>query len=563
MPPRDETISSAMADPVVSSAPPPARSGSSSRPRSSSNKKPEAKERRSKSSSKQRGRDEERPRDDDNDDARAKELREKEKKKERKSKRKGGAKKKDKSKPSSQEQATPSPGHNNTKSTFNKSPPPSAPKEEGVTVSRFLERQRSMQDQASKRKNASLRQQMLHQQQQAAAIGSLQSEGEVMHHFDDEYSEERGAVVPRNNDANRAPPKVVDAVPADHPSSSIVQKYRTCSLCQRTLHRSQFSERDRYSVNLSIAPGATCRTCSMTVCAVKLKNMPGTEQLLLDYAQRGMQQGMLTQGGAVHNNNGAKISGLLEGSPGSSMNSSALVVRRRSSVGDGIVGKELTLYDAAGKGNDQTVSNQLAIPHDVNTAFSGRRYGQGDEERSSSVADCRYIDTMLRMPCYLNLNAFGLFTTSAEISVSLAALEAVRTYGTLKDGCFVPHDCEGMPVSEGGNDGKHPKGGEDGEDGEDEERVNPKSVVCLVLNEGPIPRTAILASQHYGWTTLAIDPSLSEDWDGYHGENPIHVPFLAVAGCYSLLEGKLMFASKDPNQRPHRNKNKKRHWRIM
>ena len=56
---------------------------------------------------------------------------------------------------------------------------------------------------------------------------------------------------------------------------------------------------------------------------------------------------------------------------------------------------------------------------------------------------------------------------AAEVSVSLAALEAVRTYGTLKNGCFVPHDCEGRPVLEGDNNGKQPKGGEDGEDEDD------------------------------------------------------------------------------------------------
>jgi hypothetical protein len=56
----------------------------------------------------------------------------------------------------------------------------------------------------------------------------------------------------------------VDTVPSDHPSSTIIQTHRTCTLCHRTLSRSQFSERDRYLVHLSLGPGAVCRTCSMT-----------------------------------------------------------------------------------------------------------------------------------------------------------------------------------------------------------------------------------------------------------------------------------------------------------
>lgn len=57
---------------------------------------------------------------------------------------------------------------------------------------------------------------------------------------------------------------MMDVVPSDHPSSSIIQTHRTCTICHRTLRRSQFSERDRGLVHLSLGPGAVCRTCSMT-----------------------------------------------------------------------------------------------------------------------------------------------------------------------------------------------------------------------------------------------------------------------------------------------------------
>ena len=79
---------------------------------------------------------------------------------------------------------------------------------------------------------------------------------------------------------------------------------------------------------------------------------------------------------------------------------------------------------------------------DVNSVFHGapyehRRGGYGgipDVDRPPNVADCKYVDLMLSMPSYLNLSAFGVFGSSRDTSVSVAALEAVRLYGTVPGG---------------------------------------------------------------------------------------------------------------------------------
>jgi len=62
-------------------------------------------------------------------------------------------------------------------------------------------------------------------------------------------------------------------------------------------------------------------------------------------------------------------------------------------------------------------------------------------------------------------------------------------------------------------------------------------VVCLVLGEGPTPRTAILASQHYGWTTYAIDPSLSDQWIGRQGDVPCYFGFAGTMGDFLKEDG--------------------------
>jgi len=267
----------------------------------------------------------------------------------------------------------------------------------------------------------------------------------------------------------------------------------------------------------------------MTVCAVRLKSMPGTERLLLEYAQRGLARGLLAVEGGDGNGSG-NIAGYLESDGGGGGENNAMIVRHDTIIGSsasGITGGELTIFGApsnGGGGNNvnygATVNNNINGSNimgmnNVNAPFSGHPYSHSDADRPTHVADCKYIDALLQMPCYLNLNAFGLFTSSRDVSVSLAALEAVRVYGTLGEGYFIPHDCDGMPVIKGDE-----RGGKKSKRNNNGPRVNPASTALLVLNEGPTPRTAILASQHYGWQTFAIDPSLSEEWDGYHNDIP-------------------------------------------
>ena len=66
---------------------------------------------------------------------------------------------------------------------------------------------------------------------------------------------------------------------------------------------------------------------------------------------------------------------------------------------------------------------------------------------------------------------------------------------------------------------------------------DPRSVVCLVLREGPTPRTAILASQHYGWTTYAIDPSLSDQWIGRQEDVTGYFGFAGTLGDFVKEDG--------------------------
>ena len=434
-------------------------------------------------------------------------------------------------------------------------PPRTLPhtKEGGVTVAKFRTQQQNLQDEAATYKNKnSLSQQRRMIGMQNNGGGSSQDDEQPYYNDsdsdDDSERRNRGAIVAaahinaNNQRQQNTEGQIVDTIPADHPSSSIIQTHRTCTLCQRTLPRSQFSERDRYTINVSLAPGLTCRTCSMTVAAVKLKGMPSTEALLFEYAQRGVQQGLLAleQSGGVSGH----ISGYLESSEVRNVNynnnqnenidDSALVVRQStgaesctmpSSIG---IGQQLALYgrqpspvdsmasshnlnmNTNGPNNNSNNNNLMGMGNkDVNSSFSGKAYGHTDSDRSPNIANCKYIDALLQLPSYLNLNAFGLFMNCQDVSVSMAALEAVRLYGTLDEGCFVPHDCDGVPISN-----------EKEKTDNEANKVNPKSVVCIVLGEGSTPRTAILASQHYGWTTIAIDPKLSEDWDGYHDDIP-------------------------------------------
>lgn len=179
------------------------------------------------------------------------------------------------------------------------------------------------------------------------------------------------------------------------------------------------------------------------------------------------------------------------------------------------LGNQLVPFQHGPNDSAGTLQNPFMAPPmgvDVNAPFSGIL---PEEERPTHIADCKYIDAVLSMPCYPKLNSMELFSSSKDVSVSMAALDAIKLYGTMDAEYFVAHDgngekvvprimrkkmaasCKDLPTS-----------------------VNPKSIVCLVIGEGSQPRTAVLASLHYGWTTLSIDPTLDEDWDGYQDDVP-------------------------------------------
>ena len=377
---------------------------------------------------------------------------------------------------------------------------------EGVTVAEFRHQQQQKQDRASSRQGKARRHPPNHMQQQRL----LQGENDV----GSSYTESTPESI-----AKQQQQQVVDTIAADHPSSNIIQTLRACTLCHRTLPRAQFSERDRYTIHESLATGAVCRTCSMTISAVRLKGIPNTEQLLMAYAERGEQMASMIAGGA--------FAGYLDnGSLSSHQNPNgeeAMVLRQNSnSESIEMMYKGHPVGSVASPSSNRTISSTMGMPSqtlpDVNSAFSGQQYGGGEEDRPANVADCKYIDALLRMPSYLNLNAYGIFQSSEEVSISMATLEAVRLYGTLDETFFVPHDTEGLPSKSRKANLRSMLPTE--QDDVENEAVNPKSIVCLVLGEGRTPRTAVLCSVHYGWTSYSIDPSLSDGWDGYHEDIP-------------------------------------------
>ena len=379
------------------------------------------------------------------------------------------------------------------------------PAGEGVTVAEFRHHQQQKQDIASSRQGKARRHPPNHMQQQRL----LQGDNDGGSSYTESLQESM---------ANQQQQQVVDTIPADHPSSNIIQTLRACTLCHRTLPRAQFSERDRYTIHESLATGAVCRTCSMTISAVRLKGIPNTEQLLMAYAERGEQMASMIAGGAVA---GFLDNGSL--SPHQNPNGGqAMVLRQHSNSDSVLMYKGSPVASVASPSSNRTVSSTMGIPTqtlpDVNSAFSGQQYGGGEEDRPANVADCKYIDALLRMPSYLNLNAYGIFQSSEEVSISMATLESVRLYGTLDETFFVPHDTEGLPSKSRMANLRSmlPTEQVDVEN----EAVNPKSIVCLVLGEGRTPRTAVLCSVHYGWTSYSIDPSLSDGWDGYHEDIP-------------------------------------------
>lgn len=272
----------------------------------------------------------------------------------------------------------------------------------------------------------------------------------------------------------------------------------------------------------------------MTLCAARLSPNPtNMQQLLLQYAMRSHEMGSeillaALQSAATSGEEGVENNERVKRMMGvNGMNESemSMILRERSINSSSYFTNELELRN----GSSNSILN------------NGHFLNEEGNRRPSSVADCKYIDTLLSMPCYLNINALGVFGSSAEVSGSLAALEAVRLYGTVGGGgdeggegdeeggdggyhrYFVPHDCDGRPVLSG--EDSRSKSGNSCGSGFGNNIIDPRSIVCLVLGEGRTPRTAILASQHYCWTTIAIDPTLSEEWDGYHDDAPNFVGY--------------------------------------
>ena len=85
-----------------------------------------------------------------------------------------------------------------------------------------------------------------------------------------------------------------------------------------------------------------------------------------------------------------------------------------------------------------------------------------------------------------------LFNTVEDITITLASLQAASTYGTFK-------------TSASGNGGGI---------GLESERKESSSVLCLVMGEGHIPRTSVLAAVENGWSVVAIESELGNKWQG-------------------------------------------------
>ena len=244
----------------------------------------------------------------------------------------------------------------------------------------------------------------------------------------------------------------------------------------------------------------------LSVAATKLKMMPNHGQLLNEYANRGeylMNNGQLPALGYTPADRAAA-----EG---------ALVLHDGSnSAPANATGNELVPFEPGTNANN--TGNPFMVPSpslptmsvDVNAPFSGIL---PEEERPTHIADCKYIDAVLSMPCYPKLNSMELFASSKDVSVSMAALDAVKVYGTMDAEYFVAHDGDGKKVIPRSMKKKNASGN-------GSPAINPKSIMCLVIGEGSLPRTAVLAALHYGWTTLSIDPTLDEDWDGYQDDVP-------------------------------------------
>ena len=239
--------------------------------------------------------------------------------------------------------------------------------------------------------------------------------------------------------------------------------------------------------------------------------MPSHAQLLNEYSNRGeylMNHGQLSAIGYAPVD-GAAADG-------------AMVLRDRNS-GDGInmPGNELVPFQPGNNDSETQINPFMSPPAsltmgvDVNAPFSGIL---PEEERPTHIADCKYIDAVLSMPSYPKLNSMELFSSSKDVSVSMAALDAVKLYGTMDAGYFMAHDANGNKVIPRSMRKKMAANSTNNSAALN--NFNPKSIICIVIGEGSLPRTAVLASLHYGWTTLSVHPDLEEDWDGYQEDVP-------------------------------------------
>lgn len=244
-----------------------------------------------------------------------------------------------------------------------------------------------------------------------------------------------------------------------------------------------------------------------TVAATKLKMMPSHAQLLNEYANRGeylMSHGQLSAIGYAPD--------AAEG---------AMILHENRGDGLNMPGNELVPFQPGNNDSETQINPFMSPPAsltmgvDVNAPFSGIL---SEEERPTHIADCKYIDAVLSMPSYPKLNSMELFSSSKDVSVSMAALDAVKLYGTMDAEYFMAHDANGDKVIPRSMRKKMAANSTNNSAALN--KYNPKSIICIVIGEGSLPRTAVLASLHYGWTTLSVDPDLDEDWDGYQEDVP-------------------------------------------
>ena len=220
----------------------------------------------------------------------------------------------------------------------------------------------------------------------------------------------------------------------------------------------------------------------MTLCAAHLSTAPTNMQLLLlEYAHRSHEMGSDILLAAL--TAAAATAGGGEGRDGTNYTAIEHGIRRMlesDSIHNNMNNSEMSLIlRERRRSSIHSSSGNNGFPHGLELSSGSSRFIISDHHHPSfnndemnrppTIADCKYIDALLGMPCYLNVNALGIFGNSAEVSLALAALEAVRLYGTVGGGggaggmdgeeegneagedggyhrYFVPHDCDGRPV---------------------------------------------------------------------------------------------------------------------